>query len=135
MKIPVSHSRWVAALMLLSLMQCVGLHWAGLFAVSKTVQSYQTAQARGLMAAIKQVTKGNGNCGLCQRIQAEKSSEDRQQQRQQTTLEQPQGLIFTLDGAGIAADIHFFDAGRSSTAIRAWSLRSVTPPTPPPRFA
>jgi hypothetical protein len=132
---PPTYRRLSVALMLLALVQCMGMHWMGFYAASRAIHSYQTVRAQGLVAALERLPQGRGNCGFCKKIQAAKMREAQQKQQQQTTLEPVQTWAFTHEQIAFCFTVLVCHVGCKAENTAVWHIRSLAPPTPPPKFA
>jgi len=114
--------------------QMSGLPWLGLQAVSKARQTYRNAQAEGIAAAIKQVPKGKGNCGMCKKIKLAKAQQDRQQRAHGAAQPCQSASAPAVLPPSLMLYPISCDAGCLGVTLLPLKSRLESPPTPPPRW-
>ncbi|MBM3860709.1 MAG: hypothetical protein FJ395_13805 [Verrucomicrobia bacterium] len=113
--------------------QLAGVTWLGLQAASKARQTCRNATQQGIVAALKRIPKGKGNCAMCKKIRIAKA---KQAQEQRGGM--PAGFVLPGFAPAVLTGDLFApppaDNNRAVTAVlTVWHAREHSPPTPPPR--
>ena len=117
--------------MLLTALQLVGLPWVGLFAVSKTVQTYRNLRWEGFTAAVQRIAQGKGNCSLCRKVRVAQAQERQQPRDVESNLQWTPAI---LPASVTVRPLLAAHDGLTEAAVM-WVARAEPPPFPPPRLS
>jgi len=113
--------------------QLTGVTWLGLQAISKTHQTCRNARQNGVVAALKKLPKGKGNCAMCKKIRLARAK----QAQQQRTLGATHDWSPLLSPAVLPQSVALGPVARDEGSVGIGTLwfesRSESPPTPPPK--